>query len=215
MKIKNRGTQRATGVEVRGYHAKPGAGLSWPADFDPLTTAQSPSPPSDANNSEEKTVGPFDWTPNINAYGHDCLLMVVAADGGRRRIPTISPPASRSPNGGWSPTTTISGSATSTRWRAAAAARASPPVSTGSAAGSATQSEARDDEVDVAVADVLRERGWSVELDGIERDRGSIWRRARSAKSSSGSGPAGTSRRPISPRCATATFRSRSAPTTM
>ena len=26
-------------------------------------------------------VGPFEWTPNINAYGHDCMLMVVTADG--------------------------------------------------------------------------------------------------------------------------------------
>ena len=35
-----------------------------------------------ANNSDEVTSGPFEWAPNINAYGHDCVL-----DGrvGRRR----------------------------------------------------------------------------------------------------------------------------------
>lgn len=22
-------------------------------------------------------VGPFEWQPNVNAYGHDCMLMVV------------------------------------------------------------------------------------------------------------------------------------------
>src|SRR5262249_22693992 len=33
------------------------------------------------NNTDEKIVGPFEWTPNINAYGHDCMLMVVSANG--------------------------------------------------------------------------------------------------------------------------------------
>jgi hypothetical protein len=27
------------------------------------------------------TVGPFAWTPNANAFGHDCLLMIASADG--------------------------------------------------------------------------------------------------------------------------------------
>ena len=79
VKIKNRGTRQATGVVVRGYHSKPGAGLSWPGDFDPLGTAQILVGTLDTG--EEKTVGPFYWRPHLNAYGHDCLLMVVSADG--------------------------------------------------------------------------------------------------------------------------------------
>jgi zinc metalloprotease ZmpB len=81
VKIKNRGTSQATNVVVHGYHTKPGAGLNWPADFEALTTASITAGTLNANNSEEKIVGPFEWTPNINAYGHDCMLMVVKADG--------------------------------------------------------------------------------------------------------------------------------------
>ncbi|HEY0060649.1 MAG TPA: hypothetical protein VGC21_00935 [Telluria sp.] len=33
VKIRNRGTQQAHNVKVRGFHTKPGAGLNWPADF--------------------------------------------------------------------------------------------------------------------------------------------------------------------------------------
>ena len=80
-KIKNRGTQQANNVVVKGYHTKPGAGLLWPADFESFTTAQIAAGTLNANNSEEKIVGPFEWTPNTNAYGHDCVLMVVSADG--------------------------------------------------------------------------------------------------------------------------------------
>lgn len=81
VKVKNRGTQTATGVVVRGFHTKPGAGLLWPNDFEALTTAQINVGTIAANNSEEKTVGPFEWTPNLNAYGHDCMLMVASSAG--------------------------------------------------------------------------------------------------------------------------------------
>lgn len=30
-----------------------------------------------ANNGNEVIVGPFAWTPNVNAHGHDCLLAIV------------------------------------------------------------------------------------------------------------------------------------------
>lgn len=33
------------------------------------------------NNAEEKIVGPFEWTPIVNTWGHDCMLMIVLADG--------------------------------------------------------------------------------------------------------------------------------------
>lgn len=81
LKVKNRGTQQATNVVVRGFHTKPGAGLNWPADFAALATASINVGTVNANNSEEKIVGPFEWTPNINTYGHDCMLMVVSASG--------------------------------------------------------------------------------------------------------------------------------------
>ena len=80
-KIKNRGTSQAQNVVVRGFHTKPGAGLNWPADFDPLTTAQIDVGTVNANDAEEIIVGPFEWTPNVNTYGHDCVLMVASADG--------------------------------------------------------------------------------------------------------------------------------------
>ena len=33
-----------------------------------------------ANNTEEKIIGPFEWIPEINAYGYDSIIMVVSAD---------------------------------------------------------------------------------------------------------------------------------------
>lgn len=167
VKIKNRGTQQATGVEVRGYHTKPGAGLSWPADFDPLTTAQISVGTLNANNSEEKTVGPFHWAPNINAYGHDCLLMVVAAAGDVantdnftagesipewRLVPNDNNIGQRNVNpvagggGGEGLSASLDG--------------------IGFWVGNPNPKRATM-KLDVAVAEVLRERGWSVELDGI------------------------------------------------
>lgn len=79
VKLKNRGSAAASDVTVRGYHTLPGAGLTWPNDFEEfgpaggITVASVP-----ANNSGEVIVGPFTWSPNINAYGHDCMLMVAS-----------------------------------------------------------------------------------------------------------------------------------------
>ncbi|WP_050602182.1 hypothetical protein [Ruegeria sp. 6PALISEP08] len=86
VKIKNRGTAQAQNVVVYGYHTKPGAGLNWPADFEAFSTPSVNAGTLDANDSEEKIIGPFDWTPNINAYGHDCMLIVVTADGDASNI---------------------------------------------------------------------------------------------------------------------------------
>ena len=81
VRIKNRGTQPAADVVVRGFHCLPGAGLLWPNDFQAMTTPQVAVGSLGANDSEEPIVGPFEWTPNINAYGHDCILMIVSATG--------------------------------------------------------------------------------------------------------------------------------------
>jgi hypothetical protein len=80
VRVKNRGATAAEGV-VRLYHCKPGAGLTWPTDFDQIGPAAGlPTGSVPANNASTATVGPFDWTPNANAYGHDCLLAIVSTE---------------------------------------------------------------------------------------------------------------------------------------
>lgn len=87
VKIKNRGTTTATNVRVKGFHCLPGAGLTWPTDFTEMGPAGGIAASNiDANNAEEIIVGPFEWIPNENVYGHDCTLMVVSADGDASNI---------------------------------------------------------------------------------------------------------------------------------
>jgi hypothetical protein len=81
VKIKNRGTSVANNVIVKGYHCKPSAGVLWPNDLQAMTTAQLSAGTLQPNNTEEKIVGPFEWTPVTNAWGHDCMLMIVSASG--------------------------------------------------------------------------------------------------------------------------------------
>ncbi len=83
VKIKNRGTENATNnVLVKGFHCLPGAGLVWPNDFNQMGPNAGISVPSvAADDAEEVIVGPFEWSPNENVYGHDCMLMIVSADG--------------------------------------------------------------------------------------------------------------------------------------
>lgn len=82
VKVRNRGTATATNVNVKAYHTLPGAGLVWPVDFTAMSPATGLSAPSiGPNHTQEVIVGPFEWTPNINAFGHDCVLMVASAPG--------------------------------------------------------------------------------------------------------------------------------------
>jgi hypothetical protein len=81
VKIKNRGTQTATNVKVKGFHCKPGAGLLWPNDLQAMTTPEILVGSLAGNNTQEKIVGPFKWTPITNAFGHDCLMMIASANG--------------------------------------------------------------------------------------------------------------------------------------
>lgn len=90
VKVKNRGTSTATNVVVRAFHTKPGAGLLWPTDFEAFTTAQINVGSVGPNNTDEHIVGPFEWTPNINAYGHDCMLMIASADGDASNVDTFT-----------------------------------------------------------------------------------------------------------------------------
>jgi hypothetical protein len=92
VKIKNRGTLPATQVTVKGYHCLPGAGLTWPNDFTAMFPAGGIVAPSvPANNALELTVGPFEWQPNINVGGHDCLLMIASVFEDPSNVDNFSP----------------------------------------------------------------------------------------------------------------------------
>jgi zinc metalloprotease ZmpB len=81
-KVKNRGTSTANNVTVKAYHSVPGAGLTWPNDFVEMSPGGGlPIASIAANSTAEVTVGPFEWEPNINAYGHDCVLMIASVAG--------------------------------------------------------------------------------------------------------------------------------------
>lgn len=81
VKVRNRGTSPASNVVVKAYHCKPSAGVLWPNDLQPMTTPQLAVGSLAANDTEEKIVGPFSWTPVTNTWGHDCMLMIVSATG--------------------------------------------------------------------------------------------------------------------------------------
>src|SRR5262249_19783892 len=87
VKIRNRGTQAATDVAVKGYHANPAAGLVYPNDWQPMTTTQLAGPNVPANNAGAITVGPFEWVPTV---GHECLFMVVSSAGDPSNISKIA-----------------------------------------------------------------------------------------------------------------------------
>jgi hypothetical protein len=87
VKIKNRGTQDATGVVVKGFHANPAAGLSYPIDWLPMTTTQLSAANVPANNGGEVTVGPFQWVPFH--VGHECIFMIVSATGDASNVDNI------------------------------------------------------------------------------------------------------------------------------
>jgi zinc metalloprotease ZmpB len=79
VRIKNRGTQAATSVQVRGFHALPGIGLVYPDDWAPMTTPVLAAPNLAAHDSTGVVVGPFEWTPS--QVGHECMFFSVSANG--------------------------------------------------------------------------------------------------------------------------------------
>lgn len=90
VQIKNRGTSIANDVIVKGYHSRPAAGVWWPNDLQAFTTAQLSAGTLAPNNTETKTVGPFEWTPIVNAYGHDCMFMIVSATGDPSNVDNLT-----------------------------------------------------------------------------------------------------------------------------
>ena len=77
VKVKNRGTQTATNVVVKGFHCSPATGLTWPNDWQAMVTAEVAAADIAPNNAEEIIVGPFEWVP-VNV-GHECMLMIASA----------------------------------------------------------------------------------------------------------------------------------------
>ncbi len=77
VKVKNRGTQTATNVVIKGFHCQPGSGLTWPNDWQAMATSEIAAPNIGPNNSEEIIVGPFQWVPS--QPDHECMLMIASA----------------------------------------------------------------------------------------------------------------------------------------
>jgi len=77
VRIKNRGTQTATNVVVKGFHCLPGIGLVYPDDWAPMTTAQLSAPNLSAGDNTGVVIGPFEWTPS--QVGHECMFFSVSA----------------------------------------------------------------------------------------------------------------------------------------
>lgn len=88
VKVKNRGTQNATSVMVKAFHANPSAGLSYPIDWSPMSTPQLAAVDVPANNAGEVTVGPFEWIPTH--VGHECIFMIVSAAGDESNVNNIA-----------------------------------------------------------------------------------------------------------------------------
>ena len=88
VKIKNRGSQTATNVVVRGFHCQPATGLTWPSDWQAMTTSQLAAPDVAPNDASEITVGPFEWVPS--QPDHECMLMIVSANGDPSNIDNFS-----------------------------------------------------------------------------------------------------------------------------
>ncbi len=86
-RVRNRGTQTATGVVVKAYHTDPGAGLTWPDDWVAMTTAQLSAP--DIPSGGDVVVGPFSWTPTT--ADHECLLMIASASGDPSNVDAFGP----------------------------------------------------------------------------------------------------------------------------
>ncbi|MBV9950150.1 MAG: hypothetical protein JOZ69_25140 [Myxococcales bacterium] len=76
--VRNRGTQPASKVVVRGYHCKPSVGFTWPDDCLIMDTPEITLPGTLAPGANV-TVGPFQWVPS--EVGHECLFFAASATG--------------------------------------------------------------------------------------------------------------------------------------
>jgi hypothetical protein len=88
VKIKNRGSDTATNVVVRAFHCQPAAGLIYPDDWQPMTTAQLAAADVPPNSQAEVLVGPFEWVPS--QIGHECMFMVASAPSDASNIDNLT-----------------------------------------------------------------------------------------------------------------------------
>ena len=91
VRIKNRGTQSATNILVKGFHCLPGVGLVYPTDWLPMTTPSLTAPNLAAADGVGEVVGPFHWTPS--QVGHECMFFSVSAQGDPSNIDGAVPGA--------------------------------------------------------------------------------------------------------------------------
>jgi hypothetical protein len=77
VRVKNRGTQMATNVVVKGFHCRAGAGRVYPSDWIAMSTSQLNAPNVAASDNVGVVVGPFNWTPS-NAADESILFSVSA-----------------------------------------------------------------------------------------------------------------------------------------
>ena len=86
VRVKNRGLQFATNVNVAAYHCLPGMGLSFPDDWTAMDTANLPA--GNIAPGGETIVGPFEFVPT--QVGHECLLAIAQALGDPGNDTTIT-----------------------------------------------------------------------------------------------------------------------------
>lgn len=99
VRIRNRGTLPAVGARVFAYHCRPSAGLVWPDDFEPMTTA-SLAVPGVLAPGGVMTVGPFVWTP-VHP-GHECMFMSATVEADRANTDRTTPfPSAIGPTPAW------------------------------------------------------------------------------------------------------------------
>ena len=98
VRVKNRGGFAASNVVVNGWHCEPAAGLVWPDDFKPMTTASLVIPSLPVGSAV--VVGPFDWRPETP--GHECMFMSATVAGDRANNDAASGiPAATGPTPLW------------------------------------------------------------------------------------------------------------------
>jgi hypothetical protein len=87
VRVRNRGTQTASGGRVRVYIGSSGSEMTWPTDFEALTPNERAV--GDLAAGAETVVGPFDWIP---AGGRQTILASVTATGDVSNAETVNGP---------------------------------------------------------------------------------------------------------------------------
>ena len=89
VRVRNRGTQAATDVDVKLFEAEPASGLNWPSAWTPAATPQLAAT-GPITTGGQTVVGPFTWTPHV--AGVVCLLASSSATGDPSNADTVNGP---------------------------------------------------------------------------------------------------------------------------